>query len=685
MHLVPEIIMFVSMEAYLTILKSISGSMIRYLCFILFLLTGVSAYAQENLSHYPSEPISDSAQIIELIQKAANLQVSHPDSTLFLAAMAFEKCSKSNYHEGAGRALALMGVGYRNLGKLKESITYFKKAIPYIKRQQKNSDYYLAGAYNVMFGSYFEMGSFDSAAMNCYKVIQLYNQKEQGSINPPGAFVNPIIDAFQYLGLSWYKLGFFHKALHYLLRAERLSAADSNRYQMLSIIQNKSNVYLALQQPDSAIIFIEQASKMAAEAHDSNMIKAARLNLATVWLQKKQYSEAAKIMEQLLVEDNIVSMSENSIITSYILAEAYINLKKYNQALLLIEPAEAQAKSIGLNHNIIQPFILRSRIYEAQGKTGLAFQQLKIANHLADSILSNDKIQALNILDVALETAEKDKQLNANKTRINNQESKIRNVNNWLFITVTCSFFLIILLIALYRANMHKRRLQEQRILSLNKENEIVQLKAIMKGEEQERARLARELHDGFISQLSAIKMNFSALSGHADQEKFTENLLMLQETIQDLRQTAHNLMPEVLLHGSLEEAVQMYCERMSAAHQLHVDFQVYGYLPKLKTEFELTLYRMIQEALQNIVKHSGASRALVQVNSFDDVVSITIEDNGNGILSQDIEKKVSSGIMNLKERIQALTGYINISGKSNEGTTIYFEFEIKDKIMVTS
>jgi signal transduction histidine kinase len=678
--------MFVSMVARLKIPGSLAGNIVQYLYFILFLLSGVSVCAQERLSHYPAEPgISDSAQIMELIKKAGNLQVSNPDSTLFLAAKAFDKCLQTHYNEGAGRALALMGVGYRNLGKLKESITYFKKAIPYIKRQRKNSDYYLAGAYNVMFGSYFEMGSFDSAAMNCYKVIQLYNQKGQRSINPPGAFVNPIIDAFQYLGLSWYKLGFSHKALHYILRAERLSAADTNRYQMLSILQNKSNIYLALRQPDSALIFVDKAGKMAAEAHDSNMIKTCRLNLATVKLQKNHYREAAVIMEQLLAEDNIVPMSEHSIITSYILAEAYIFLKKYNQALLLIEPAEAQAKAIGLNHNIIQPYILRSRIYEAQGKTGLAFEQFKIAHQLADSILSNDKIQALNILDVALETAEKDKQLNANNIRINSQEAKIRNKNSWLLTTAACTLFLIMLLAALYRTNKHKRRLQEERILSLNKENEIVQLKAMMKGEEQERARLARELHDGFISQLSAIKMNFSALSSYMEQEKFVENMQMFQETIQDLRQTAHNLMPEVLLHGSLEEALQMYCERMSAAHQLNIDFQVYGFLPRLRTEFELTLYRMIQEALQNIVKHSGASQALVQINNFDDVISITVEDNGSGILNYDKEKKVSSGIANLKERVQALNGYINISGKSGEGTTIYFEFEVKDKIMVTS
>lgn len=658
---------------------------LRYLYFILFLLTGVVVYAQERLSHYPSEPgLHDSAQIMELIQRAGSLQVSNPDSTLFLAAKAFDKCVKGKYHEGAGRALALMGVGYRNLGKLKESIIYFKRAIPYIKLQHKNSDYYLAGAYNVMFGSYFAMGCYDSAAINCYKVIQLYNQKKSGTINPPGAFVNPVIDAFQYLGICWYKLGFYQKAMHYLERAEQLSTMDSNRYQMLSIIHNKANVHLALHQPDSALIFIDQARKIATEAQDSNMIKAADLNFANVKLQKNQNREAAIIMEQLLAEDKDIPMSEQSITTSYILAEAYINLKKYNQALLLIAPAEARAKSIGLNYNIIQPYVLRSRIYEALGKTDAAFQQFKIADQLADSMLSNDKIQALNILDVALETAEKDKQLNANNIRINNQEIKIRNRNNLLLTTVACTLFLSILLAALYRTYKHKRRLQEERILSLNKENEIVQLKAMMKGEEQERARLARELHDGFISQLSAIKMNFSALSGYAEQEKFDENMMMLQETIQDLRQTAHNLMPEVLLHGSLEEAVQMYCERISAAHQLPVDFQVYGYLPKLKIEFELTLYRIIQEALQNIVKHSGASRALVQINNFDDVISITVEDNGNGILNQDIDKKVSSGILNLKERVNALNGYINISGKSGEGTTIYFEFEVKDKILVT-
>jgi len=646
----------------------------------------LSVSAQETPLHYPAGPSSsDSAQIMDLIKKAGDLQTDDPDSSVLLAKTAYSKCLQTGYTEGAGRALALIGVGLRNQGQFRESIVYFKKALPLIQRQRQYSDYFLAAAYNVMFGAYFAMGNYDSAAMNCYRVIALYNQKSAGQINPQYAVVNPLIDAYQYLGLSWYKLGFYHKALQYMERAEQLSAADSHRYEMLPVVFNKSNIYLAMNMPDSASRFMSQAWKLATDAGDAKLLRSIRLNRAMVQLQKDRPEEAAAQLEQLLAEDTTAVMSEFRINTSYWLAEAYLRLGRYGEALRLIEPAEKKARSMDLNYNIIQPHLLRASIYEKQGQMGLAYRQLKIVNQLSDSLMGSDKIQALNILDLALETVEKDKQLMANHARISDQENKLKKKNTWLAAITACVLFLVVLLAALYRSHKHKRRLQEEQISSLNKEHEIAQLKAMMKGEEHERTRLARELHDGFISQLSAIKMNFSALSGHPGGGKFEENMQRLQETIQELRLTAHNLMPEILLNGSLAEAVQLYCERMSAAHQLHIDFQVYGFLPRLRTEFELTLYRIIQEALQNIVKHSGADIALVQINHFDGVVSITVEDNGNGFSQQDIRHKRSAGIDNLNARVNALNGYINISDKSGVGTTVYIEFEINDKIRATA
>ncbi len=192
---------------------------------------------------------------------------------------------------------------------------------------------------------------------------------------------------------------------------------------------------------------------------------------------------------------------------------------------------------------------------------------------------------------------------------------------------------LAVLLFLLYRNNQHRRRLQEEQLQLLGKEQEVLQLKALMQGEEQERARFARELHDGFVSQLSAIKMNFSALDiTRMTEEQQQDHIAELEETIAELRKTAHNLMPEILLNAGLCEAVQRYCDRINQAHTLFVDFRVYGYLPALEPGFELPLYRMIQEAVQNIIKHSGATDALVQFNYDNRVLGITIEDNGCGL-----------------------------------------------------
>lgn len=657
-------------------------TMIRQILILLLTLLTIPAFAQEGLSPYPNTASrkEDSIFIAGLLNNAGRLQATDPDSAIKVAYAAFQKSMVSVYKEDAGRALALIGVGYRNLGHYRKSIIYLQKAIPFIKKQHFHSDYFVAAAYNVMFGSFFPLGQYDSAAINCYYVIDLYNHSNAADINPKGAIVNPLIDAYQYLGLVWYKLGFGSKALEYLQRAADLSAKDPNHYEMMQIMINKASVLLSMDKPDSAIVFNEKARKMAVQVQDSAMLELIGLNASIAQLKKETTEEHAADLERLIGQG--MRVVETEIEATYILAEAYLNLKKYDRALRTIAPAEEKAKSLNLNYSITQPYFLRSRIYAEQGRTDKAYEELKIANQLSDSFLSIDKIQVLNILDVALHTSEKDKQLSANKLQISNQRVKLRERGTWLWAAVTCSTLLLVLLAALYRTYKHKRGLQEERISSLNKEREIAQLKAVMKGEEQERTRLARELHDGFISQLSAIKMNFSALKGHANEEKYEENMQQLEETIQDLRKTAHNLMPEILLHGNLGEAIEAYCERMASAHHVAIDFEVYGFLPRLQTEFELTLYRMIQEALQNVVKHAGATHALVQVNSFNDVVSITIEDNGNGIELDKQQKKDSSGMENLKARVNALNGYINISGKPHIGTTIYVEFETSDKVI---
>src|SRR5690606_20303849 len=109
------------------------------------------------------------------------------------------------------------------------------------------------------------------------------------------------------------------------------------------------------------------------------------------------------------------------------------------------------------------------------------------------------------------------------------------------------------------------------------------------------------------------------------------EIINMLEETAEEIRHTAHNLMPDVLTRYSFEEALEMYCVQLAQVAQLHIDLQIHASVDTLPPDGRLSLYRIIQELLKNIVKHSGATNAAIQINRNQDLLTIIIEDNGQG------------------------------------------------------
>lgn len=624
---------------------------------------------------------SDSLSIEQLLHKASSLQHAYPDSMITLARTAFNKSIQNGFNEGAGRALGLMATGQRNLGHYHESIILYKQALSFINKQRYNKEFYLAATYNALFGAYFPLGLYDSAAISCYKVIDIYNQAGDRRINPESSSVSPLIDAYQYLSICWLQLGYYQQALTYIRKAEQLSEKDKNKYQLLSILLNKGSIYLNKQEPDSAHLVFIKGRQIAIKENNNAYISGFNLKIAAVLLQKGWFEKAIPTLETALAEKDTGRVTgESKVAAAYNLAQAYYHQEQYDLALKVLLPAMDKAAALNLKYNSISPHLTLSEIYKAKGNIAKAYEHLQMARKIADSQISKDKVQTINLLDIALQTSEKDKEIIQNKLQIASQKNKIKEKNTWLGMVSLSVLLLIILFVSLYRSNKHKRRLQEEKIVSLSKEQEIIRLKAVMKGEEKERTRFARELHDGFISQLSAVKMNFSALSDSIKQrDKFDENIVQFEETIQELRKTAQNLMPEILLRGGLVEAVQIFSERMSLAHHLLIDFHFYGYLPRLNVDLELSLYRMIQESIYNVIKHAHATRCIVQINCEDNVVGITIEDNGMGM---DLQKQYQgTGLHNLKVRVAGLNGYINITSEQQVGTTIYIEFDITHEI----
>ncbi|MEO5891167.1 MAG: ATP-binding protein [Ferruginibacter sp.] len=174
--------------------------------------------------------------------------------------------------------------------------------------------------------------------------------------------------------------------------------------------------------------------------------------------------------------------------------------------------------------------------------------------------------------------------------------------------------------------------------------------------------------------------MNFELArknNNYEHNDDFADGIKLLEETSAGLRETAHNIMPEILLQEGLAHAIKAFCERMTGKGGTVISFQTLGTHKKMNAGFDLPLYRIIQELIHNIRKHAKAQTALVQMNFQDDGgLDITVEDDGIGIPAEKLISSTGMGLKNIKERTKQMGGKLDIKSFPGKGTSIYLEFE---------
>ena len=223
-------------------------------------------------------------------------------------------------------------------------------------------------------------------------------------------------------------------------------------------------------------------------------------------------------------------------------------------------------------------------------------------------------------------------------------------------------------------------------ILTINdvtsfKESEFEDLNSLLEGQEIERKRIAREIHDGIGPILSTLKLNLANIEGDLLNSspqilnKFRESYKIIDQAANDLRSISHNLMPKVLDDFGLKEALTTLCENIQTSQRLQVDFSAPSLQSELDVVTELGLYRITQELINNTLKHAEASRISLQILEDRHSLRLLYEDNGKGF---DPEKSYNGiGIMNIESRTKALAGELTIESQQNKGMTALIEIPL--------
>lgn len=217
----------------------------------------------------------------------------------------------------------------------------------------------------------------------------------------------------------------------------------------------------------------------------------------------------------------------------------------------------------------------------------------------------------------------------------------------------------------------------------LNKEKELERLTdARTEAEEMERRRIAREIHDGLGQMLSAIKFNVEVLEDakgldETDIRKLADIKHLLDRVMTEAREISHNLMPSVLEDFGLKPALQLLCESVGNRLGIPITFQFHGAEERLANTLEINLYRIAQEALNNISKHAHAKSASVQIHRDKVGVRMTIEDEGEGfapLMPRERAEKGGMGLISMRQRASTFGGSFTIESHPGGGTTVVVE-----------
>lgn len=507
-------------------------------------------------------------------------------------------------------------------------------------------------------------------------------------------------------------------AVKYGVYALKLTEEIGDSSNLATNFGNLCWLYLDLSQYDKAVYYGLKGIEAGERYKDSIGMLISMNNTALTYQSQNRYAESIAILRKQLTIGSLVNRprSVRNALTN--LALAYYstgNAKKLNDVVVQLNAFDSGNNSLdaksrcyrfldnGYNYiyqkkfkqaeeQLLQGMKLAEQdsIVDAQLGIYITLSQLKFAQHdfAAGSFYESkwDDLYGTNHekelseygaeMETKYETEKKEQQL-----KLKDAQLKTKSVLNYVLIGT--AFFLLVISLLSYRTYRQKQKLQQQRITELEIQQQLTATEAILKGEAQERARLAKDLHDGLGGMLSGIKFAFSRIRGNLvmtaeNNEAFERSLDMLDGSIKEMRRVAHNMMPEALVQYGLDTALRDYTAEINKAGMLQVLYQSMNMENKtIDSTVSVIIYRIVQELLNNIVKHAAAGKALVQLVLHDKQLLVTVEDDGKGFNRQQIENAPGIGWKNIRSRVEFLKGSIDIQSAAGKGVSINMEFNV--------
>lgn len=697
----------------------------RYMTLTLLLFTAYSLLGQ-NMAAIDSmlsvvDLQTDTIKVKTLNELAWEYRRTSPKKAEDYALLGMRMSDSLNYLDGRLTSLNRLGSISFNSGDLNKAEKLYLKVLE--EERDRDYTYGVGRALNQLGLIHMEKGQYESALEYFLEAEDKFESIERLSI---------VATTSNNIGDLYRKLGDYEKAMQHLLKSLDLKQTSGYKRATALTLQNIGIFQIELDNYESAIEYLSQSKDIFTDLKDDYELARTQKNIGVAYFEAGDHISAEKVFLNYLGLKKTIGQADrdpdlyNNLGSIYFKKAEYDKAHIYYQTGIEIEPS--CDLHINLGHVGLQKGNYRDAIAN-YGKalaiakhTGERFQEMSALYHLSDAHskvkdyasamrynraylevrddLENSYKSAMNYkMDHEQEQKriallEKEKELTQEK--LQRQEAENKRKSMMIYGLIIGSLLLTLLFFALNRADQQRQRarmaekdrqIQQQKVDELLRRQEVDSMNAMMLGQEEERKRIARDLHDRLGSMLAMVKNHFKSVEEDIDSLKDSNTMLyrkanhLLDEACEEVRKISQDMASGVLTKFGLIAALEDLVNTLEGSKQLRVEFVHHGLQGRLPLDLEIAVYRIIQELVSNVLKHAEAKEVSIQLLKGKDGLNVIVEDDGVGFEASG--DHTGMGLKNIGSRLQVFHGKLNIDSRVNTGTTVSVDIplDIKDTL----
>lgn len=560
-----------------------------------------------------------------------------------------------------------IGVSYDYLSEFDKAREYFESAVR-IAREKNYAEIH-AKLMNSLGVIDLREGNYEAALRHYLQAIQI--AEAVGDAEKIVSYLNNAGHVFYYQSQ-------FEKALEYYEKALEVAKARGSDDEVAACLQHTALIKFEMGDFDEARKDFYAALDQFRKSGDKKMEEANLLqNLGVMYKHSGQYKDSRAYYDSSLMIFEELGNLEGQAQTYVNLGELHISQKEYSKAEELLQNALRISEQIGVKEGVKYSAMALSETYEGLGDHAQALKYYKRYDAVSDSLLSEQSTSRIAELEASYDKAQKEQEIfklqaEQNKLDASLAEEK-EEKKQWMF-GLSLALLLVVFgtLTGIMRYNNYRLKREKSRQLNFSQK--------LIEWQEDERKRIAGDLHDGVGQSLIMLKNRVQKINESEENESLEQLEKGISNTIQEIRGMSYSLRPFQLDFLGLKRSIEEMIEDVQGSTEIEIKSYLDDADNLFDTEQEVSIFRIIQECLTNLVKHSGAKKATVHMAVGDKFLNVRVTDNGVGFdPASSFNSREGFGLKGVKERVKLLEGNLRIESDSNSGTRILINLPYKN------